>query len=346
MFPTRWKAVCAAAIALSLLIGFGPALPRVDAKIVFCSKRNGDTDFHIYLMDDDGGNVERLTDPAFYDTRPRWFPDGRRVLFQRDHSRGSGIGSEQNSEFLILDLKTGKAETFMENHPTDSDPSVSPDGKYIAFNSERGGAADIYVLNLETGDLKQLTDIGDRSGWAYRTDWSPDGHQIAYELDVAPEGENIWLMNANGNRKRRFTPLPKGPNILFRGAPYWSPSGKYIMYYEVERSPDLQQNLSMSLIFQNLQTKLRRVHTFPKVSLVSPGCWMGSDETVLLWMKADYTDPFSNYEIYRYEVRSRQLTNLTNQPGSDYQPHWHAGPLSVSPVEKLTTLWGELKQTE
>ena len=155
------------------------------------------------------------------------------ILFQRDHSRGSGIGSEQNSEFLILDLKTGKAETFMENHPTDSDPSVSPDGKYIAFqSSERGGAADIYVLNLETGDLKQLTDIGDRSGWAYRTDWSPDGHQIAYELDVAPEGENIWLMNANGNRKRRFTPLPKGPNILFRGAPYWSPSGKYIMYYE------------------------------------------------------------------------------------------------------------------
>jgi len=73
---------------------------------------------------------------------------------------------------------------------------------------------------------------------------------------------------------------------------------------------------------------------------------MGSDETVLLSMKADYTDPFSNYEIYRYEVRSRQLTNLTNQPGGDHQPHWHAGALSVSPVKKLTTLWGELKQTE
>lgn len=344
MFTTRWKAVCGAAIALSLLIGFGPTRSRVDAKIVFSSKRNGDTDYHIYLMDDDGSNVERLTDPAFYDVFPQWFPDGRRVLFQRDHSRGNG--SEENAAFLILNLKTGKAETFMENHPTDTDPSVSPDGKHIAFSSERGGAADIYVLNLETGLLKQLTDIGNRTGWAYRTDWSPDGHQIAYELDVAPEGDNIWLMNANGHRKRRFTPLPKGPNILFRGGPYWSPSGKYIMYRESERTPDLQHRLTTTLIFQNVQTKLRRVHKFPKVSLIARACWMGSDETVLLSMKADYTDPLSNYEIYRYEVRSRQLTNLTNQPGGDHQPHWHAGALSVSPVGKLTTLWGELKQTE
>ena len=344
MLPTQWKAVCAAAIALSLLLGFSPALTRVDAKIVFSSKRNGDTDVHIYLMDDDGSNVERLTDPAFYDVLPRWFPDGRRILFQRDHSRGNG--SEENAEFYILDLKTGKAETFMENHPTDSDPVVSPDGKYIAFNSERGGAYDIYVLNLETGLLKQLTDIGDRIGWAYRVDWSPDGRQLAYELEVAPEGDNIWLMTANGHRKKRFTPLPKGPNILFRGAPYWSPSGKYIMYYETERSPDLQHQLTTTLIIQNVQTTLRREHKFPKVSLIAYGCWMGSDETVLLAMKADYTNPFSNYEIYRYELRSRQLTNLTNQPGGDYDPHWHAGPLSVSRVAKLTTLWGELKQKE
>ncbi len=346
MFLTRMKAVCGAAIALYLLIGFGPALTPVDAKIVFSSRRNGDTAVHIYLMDDDGSNVERLTDPAFYDRLPRWFPDGRRVLFERDFSRGNGSGAAANSAFYILNLKTGMARRFMENHPTDADPVVSPDGKYIAFNSRRGGARDIYVLNLETGHLKQLTDIGDRRGWAYRVDWSPDGRHLAYEWEVAPDGDNIWLMNANGHHKKRFTPLPKGPNIIFRGAPYWSPSGKYIMYRESERSPDLQQRLSTSLIFQNVQTTLRRVHKFPKVSLIARACWMGSDETVLLSMKDDYTDPFSNYEIYRYELGSRQLTNLTNQPGGDYQPHWHAGPLSVSAVEKLTTLWGELKKME
>lgn len=53
MLPTRWKAMCGTAIALYLLIGFGPTRSHVEAKIVFTSKRNGDTDFHIYLMDDE-----------------------------------------------------------------------------------------------------------------------------------------------------------------------------------------------------------------------------------------------------------------------------------------------------
>ena len=329
---------------LTLLMGLALFPLCAEAEIVFSSKRNGDNYFHLYLMDDDGRDVRRLTDPTFFDRLPRWFPDGRQILFQRDHSRGNG--AEQNAEFFILDLKTGTAHPFMENHPTDTDPSISPDGTAIAFNSERGGAWDIYVLDLETGALKQLTDIGDRRGWAYRTDWSPDNRQIAYELDVFPDGDSIWRMNANGTRKRRFTPLPKGANDVLRGAPYWSPSGKYIMYFETERSPDLQEKLTETLIFQNVLTKRRQVHKFPKVSLIARACWMGSDARVLLSMKSDYTDPFSNYEIYRYDVGSRELTNLTNQPGGDYGPHWHAGALSVSPVVKLTTLWGELKQNE
>lgn len=344
MIRTRFFLRCGTAVCLCVLLGVGAVPLPVAAEIVFAAHRNGDAAEHIYLMDDDGSNVRRITDPAFYDTHPRWFPDGKQILFQRDLSRGNG--SEANSEFYILDLKSGKAQRFMENHPTDTVPSLSPDGTHIAFNSERGGAYDIYVLNLETGHLKQLTDIGDREGWAYRMDWSPDGRQLAYELEVAPEGDNIWLMNADGRWKRRFTPLPKGPNILYRGAPYWSPSGKYIMYFETERSPDLQQKLTETLIFQNVLTKRREVHDFKKEALIAYGCWMGSDRTVLLSMKDDYTNPLSNYEIYRYELGSRRLINLTNQPGGDYQMHWHAGALSVSPVEKLTTLWGELKQTE
>ena len=129
MRPTQWQAIYSAALAM--LIGFALFPLRVEAKIVFTSKRDGDTDNHIYLMEDDGSNVRRLTDPAFYDTRPRWFPDGRKILFQRDHSRGNG--AKENAEFLILDLKTGKAQPFMENHPSDTDPSISPDGKKSPF---------------------------------------------------------------------------------------------------------------------------------------------------------------------------------------------------------------------
>lgn len=49
-------------------------------------------------------------------------------------------------------------------------------------------------------------------------------------------------------------------------------------------------------------------------------------------------------KIYRYDLVSRRLTNLTNQPGGDYGPHWISGALAVFPAGKMTTLWAQLKQ--
>ena len=58
------------------------------AKIVFASKRSEDKFYHIYVMEDNGSNVQRVTSPDFYDVYPNWFPDGKRILFERDLERG------------------------------------------------------------------------------------------------------------------------------------------------------------------------------------------------------------------------------------------------------------------
>ena len=85
---------------------------------------------------------------------------------------------------------------------------------------------------------------------------------------------------------------------------------------------------------------------FSVKDIVTTGCWMENDRTVLLPIKKDWDAPTANYEIYRYDLVSRQLTNLTNQPGGDYGPHWIRGSLAVVPAEKLTILWGQLEQTD
>ena len=76
---------------------------------------------------------------------------------------------------------------------------------------------------------------------------------------------------------------------------------------------------------------------------------MGDDQTVLLSIRMNWATPNSSHRIYRYDLVSRQLTHLTNQPGSEYDPHWIGGSLqilAVVPAGKLTTLWGQLKQTD
>ena len=104
--------------------------------------------------------------------------------------------------------------------------------------------------------------------------------------------------------------------------------------------------LKESLVVQSVHTGVRTVHRFRLKDYVLGGCWMGNDRTLLLQIKKDWESPTANFEIYRYDLVSRQLTNLTNHPGVDHGSHWIRGTLAVFPGGKLTTLWGKLKQTD
>ena len=328
----------------AILLLFG--LSQSHAKIVFHSKRNEDTLYHVYVMEDNGSNVRRVTSPDFYDRAPHWFPDGKRILFERDWSQGNG--AVFNTEFYIIDANGRNEHRFMANHPADLDFALSPDGKQIAFSSLRSDVLEIYTYHLESGHLERLTDNRDTGARSHTMDWAPDGRKIAYDHESV-EGDNIWIMNADGSGKRRLSPPEFDANtFLLRGAPRWSPSGTYIMYTEHRWKVDKDnwQRLFARVVVQTVRTGIRAVHNFPVEDTISPGCWMGNDQTVLLPIKKDPDAPAANYEIYRYDLVSRRLTNVTNEKVHDLGPHWISGTLSVVPAGKLTILWGQLKQAD
>ncbi len=310
-----------------------------DAKIVFDArmKHLGQTRYHIYAMEDDGSNLRRITDPNRYDRAPKWFPDGKRIVFERDWGEGlRNTGDVMHREFFIIDATGMNEHSFMDNDRRDINPVVSPDGRYIAFNSTRGGDLDIYTYDLEREELNQLTHNKIEHGWSQTPSWSPDGKRIVYE-----NGDTIWVMNADGGRKERITSIHQGVTMLSRGQPRWSPSGKYIMYYEVEYIRE-GKTVRHQLIIQNVFTDSRVAHNFPFTSVYLGGlAWMGNDNTVLI----GYKEPEKARNIYRYDLNSRKMTKLTDFPlGHAYFPDWVEGSLEVSPLNKLTTQWGYLKQ--
>jgi TolB protein len=94
-------------------------------------------------------------------------------------------------------------------------PSWSPDGKLIAFDSQRGSGVDIYVLSARGGPVRRLT-RGDGPNWG--PDWSPDGRLIAFARgDLWALTGAIYIMKANGTALRRV-PIPV-PAVL----PDWQP---------------------------------------------------------------------------------------------------------------------------
>ena len=93
---------------------------------------------------------------------------------------------------------------------------VSPDGKTIAFDM----LGDIYTMPASGGTA---TNIASGMAWEMQPRFSPDGSQIAFTSDRAG-GDNIWVMDADGENKRAITK----ESFRLMNNPTWSPDGKYI----------------------------------------------------------------------------------------------------------------------
>jgi Tol biopolymer transport system component len=113
-------------------------------------------------------------------------------------------------------------DTFVRHEPVrDGAPAWSPDGRRIAYYSERAGAADLFVMNADGTGVEQLTKTpADEGGPA----WSPDGRQIAFDTDRDRNFE-IYVMNADGTGPRRLTSNPARDL-----SPAWSPDGRRIAF--------------------------------------------------------------------------------------------------------------------
>ena len=98
------------------------------------------------------------------------------------------------------------AAPFLSSTRNDSAPQFSPDGKKIAFTSDRSGSVEIWVSDSDGSNSFQLTSFG---GPAVSTPrWSPDGGRIAFDSDAAGQYD-IWVIGATGGKPQRMTPSCK-----------------------------------------------------------------------------------------------------------------------------------------
>lgn len=168
---------------------------------------------------------------AAYDTQ-----DTRLLRFPDIHKES--VTFVYAGDIYIANIKTGNSTRLTDHIGFETFPKFSPDGKRIAFSAQYNGSRQIYVMNRDGSDLKQLTyynDVGvmpPRGGYDYRVlDWTPDGKHIVFRANRTPYGKRVgrpYMVPADGGLEQPLAIPETGGGML-------SPDGKQYVYTPIDR---------------------------------------------------------------------------------------------------------------
>ncbi len=108
-----------------------------------------------------------------------------------------------------MEVDGGNPQRLTRHLASDFGPSWSPDSEHIAFGSNRGGNREIYVMDVEGGNLRNLTNNND--AYDASPSWSPDSKQIAFaSATKAAKAKDrlifdIFVMDTEGGNLQKLT---------------------------------------------------------------------------------------------------------------------------------------------
>jgi TolB protein len=258
-------------------------------KIAFASDRDGN--YEIYVMNEDGSGLKRLTNNPDEDIFPSWSPDGSKIAFE---SRRDG-----NPEIYIMNADGTEQTNLTNNSSWDECPTWSPDGQNIGFHSLRDENHEICVMNPDGSEQKRLTNNSTND---MGPSWSPDGSKIAFfaQRDGNPE---IYVMNPEGSEQTRLTNNPARDT-----GPSWSPDGK------ITFTSNMDGNYEIYAMGAD-GSEQKRLTNNPAID--GGACWSSDGKRIAFVSNRD-----GNREIYIMNADGSEQKRLTNNSTEDRWPCW------------------------
>lgn len=222
-------------------------------QLVFQSTREPYDCDQIFTMNIDGSDVKLISTGLGRTTCAYFLPGDSLIIFSSTHegnhscphrpdmSMGYVWPIYNTYDIYVADLQGNIRYKLSETDAYEAEATVSPKGDKIVFTSTRDGDLNIYTMNIDGSDVKQLTHEPGYDGGAF---FSHDGTKIVYRRSefqteeeiksyqellkkglVRPSRMEIWIMDADGSNKQQVT-----RNGAASFAPYFTPDDTQILF--------------------------------------------------------------------------------------------------------------------
>lgn len=176
----------------------------------------------LYVIDYETSALRRLTNDKNGDMQPAWSPDGQQLAFTTERGETTDLDMLRLGQWrvAIYDFRTGNIEVVPGQGGHNLNPQWAPDGKSIAYVSDRTGIANIFLVDLASKDHFQLTNvIGSVSGiteYSPAITWAAKADKLAFTYF---EDGNYQVWMTQNPRRLKGEPFRPRPAVVASATP-------------------------------------------------------------------------------------------------------------------------------